>query len=135
MNNVLTLAVNSEVADLDTNHVLAAIDALASAGADVGSTNWLADKIACDIPFSGLNHVQAGKLIRSELTKVDVFSQPITKRRKTLLLADMDATIVTCETLDELADFAGKKEEIVEKTSEENIAVKCFIKKTIPIIR
>lgn len=31
---------------------------------------------------------------------------------KKLLIADMDSTIISCECLDELADFAGKKEEV-----------------------
>jgi phosphoserine phosphatase len=37
-------------------------------------------------------------------------------RRKAVLLADMDSTIVTGETLDELADFAGIGERIAEIT-------------------
>jgi phosphoserine phosphatase len=32
--------------------------------------------------------------------------------RKKLVLADMDSTIIDCECLDELADFAGKKAEV-----------------------
>jgi phosphoserine phosphatase len=32
--------------------------------------------------------------------------------RKKLMLADMDSTIIACECLDELADFAGKKAEV-----------------------
>jgi phosphoserine phosphatase len=32
--------------------------------------------------------------------------------RKALMLADMDSTIIGCECLDELADFAGKKAEV-----------------------
>ena len=38
-------------------------------------------------------------------------------RRKGLLVADMDSTIVTGETLDELADFAGLKERIAAITA------------------
>ncbi|MBS0561910.1 MAG: phosphoserine phosphatase SerB [Proteobacteria bacterium] len=37
-------------------------------------------------------------------------------RRKGLLVADMDSTIVTGETLDELADFAGLKERVAAIT-------------------
>ena len=37
-------------------------------------------------------------------------------RRKGLLIADMDSTIVTGETLDELADFAGLKDRIAAIT-------------------
>ena len=37
---------------------------------------------------------------------------PAEGRRKMLLVADMDSTIIGCECIDELADFAGKKAEI-----------------------
>src|SRR6202012_1024062 len=43
---------------------------------------------------------------------VDVGVQPMEGRRKRLLVADMDSTIISVECLDELADFAGKKAEI-----------------------
>ena len=38
--------------------------------------------------------------------------QPASGRRKRLLIADMDSTIIGCECLDELADFAGVKAEV-----------------------
>lgn len=38
--------------------------------------------------------------------------QPLEGRRKALLVADMDSTIINVECLDELADFAGLKAEI-----------------------
>lgn len=38
--------------------------------------------------------------------------QPAAGRRKRLLVADMDSTIIGCECLDELADFAGVKAEV-----------------------
>jgi phosphoserine phosphatase len=43
---------------------------------------------------------------------VDVCVQPWNGRRKRLLVADMDSTIINVECLDELADFAGLKAEI-----------------------
>jgi phosphoserine phosphatase len=45
-------------------------------------------------------------------TPVDVCVQPWAGRRKRLLIADMDSTIIGCECLDELADFAGVKAEV-----------------------
>ena len=47
---------------------------------------------------------------------VDVCLQPVEGRRKRLLLADMDSTLIGCEGLDELADFAGVKAEVAEVT-------------------
>ena len=43
---------------------------------------------------------------------VDWAVQPAEDRRKRLLIADMDSTIINVECLDELADFAGLKREI-----------------------
>jgi phosphoserine phosphatase len=42
--------------------------------------------------------------------------QPLAGRRKRLLVADMDSTIINVECLDELADFAGLKAEIAAIT-------------------
>lgn len=47
---------------------------------------------------------------------VDLALQPLAGRRKRLLLADMDSTIIACECLDELADFAGRKAEVAAIT-------------------
>jgi phosphoserine phosphatase len=47
---------------------------------------------------------------------VDVCVQPAEGRRKRLLLADMDSTIINVECLDELADFAGVKAQVSEIT-------------------
>ena len=48
---------------------------------------------------------------------VDAIATPAAQRRKRLLVADMDSTIVTGETLDELADFAGLKDRIAAITA------------------
>jgi phosphoserine phosphatase len=42
----------------------------------------------------------------------DLCVQPWEGRRKRLLIADMDSTIIGCECLDELADFAGVKDAV-----------------------
>jgi phosphoserine phosphatase len=47
---------------------------------------------------------------------VDALAVPNRGRRKALLVADMDSTIVTSETLDELAAFAGLKERVAAIT-------------------
>ena len=44
--------------------------------------------------------------------QLDWCLQPLAGRRKRLLVADMDSTIINVECLDELADFAGLKAEI-----------------------
>ena len=47
---------------------------------------------------------------------VDFAVQPVENRRKRLLIADMDSTIINVECLDELADFAGVKAQVSEIT-------------------
>lgn len=47
---------------------------------------------------------------------VDACAQPAAGRRKRLLIADMDSTIIGCECLDELADYAGRKAEVAAVT-------------------
>ena len=50
------------------------------------------------------------------LAGVDVNIVPAANRAKNLLIADMDSTIISVECIDELADFAGVKDEISEIT-------------------
>lgn len=50
------------------------------------------------------------------VSPVDWCVQPAQGRRKRLLVADMDSTIINVECLDELADYAGLKAEIAEIT-------------------
>ncbi|NNE40401.1 MAG: phosphoserine phosphatase SerB [Marinicaulis sp.] len=47
---------------------------------------------------------------------VDIHVQPIAGRRKRLLIADMDSTIIEQECIDELAEYAGKRAEISDIT-------------------
>jgi phosphoserine phosphatase len=47
---------------------------------------------------------------------IDAITTKARGRRKGLLVADMDSTIVTTETLDEIADYAGLKDEIAAIT-------------------
>ncbi len=58
-------------------------------------------------------------LVRSALggAPIDVIASPAEGRRKRLLIADMDSTIITGETLDELAVYAGLGEKIAAITA------------------
>ncbi len=75
---------------------------------------WLAPHKAAD--FTLADHPTRAQMqtIREALTTdwIDVFAGPQAQRRKKLMLADMDATIVTTETLDELAARVGIGAEI-----------------------
>ncbi len=75
----------------------------------------LAQGEAVDIPLPASPDMGAvGAAL--EGTEIDAIATPVEGRRKRLLVADMDSTIVTGETLDELADFAGLKEPIAAIT-------------------
>jgi len=54
--------------------------------------------------------------LREALPEVDFALMPSANRRKKLLCADMDATIVVGETIDELADAVGIKDEVAAIT-------------------
>jgi phosphoserine phosphatase len=74
-------------------------------------TSWLALGIAVDIFFAPAEEdFDAVGLLRG--LPIDVIIQPSARRRKKLLLADMDSTIIGQESVHELADFVGKKSEI-----------------------
>ncbi|MFM8615278.1 MAG: phosphoserine phosphatase SerB, partial [Alphaproteobacteria bacterium] len=88
--------------------------ALRNAGAEVGALAPLAAHEAADIPFAGLPLDVADRAARAALegSPVDAIAQEAAGRRKRLLIADMDSTMVTSETLDELAGEAGLNDEI-----------------------
>jgi phosphoserine phosphatase len=116
MPHVLTLVAPRGA--LQPAHVSAARDALRALGAATGAPDWLSPEEACDLPFQDLAEAQAAAAARAALAgaPIDLFALPAEGRRKRLLLADMDSTIVTSETLDEIAAFAGLKEQIAEIT-------------------
>ena len=94
-------------------------DALGRLGADVGQPDWLAPGTVCDLPFAELNDDQADAAARALLGEapVDVLAQPVAERRKRLLIADMESTLIENEMLDELADYVGKRREIAAITA------------------
>jgi phosphoserine phosphatase len=75
----------------------------------------LSDGEAADIP---VGHAPEPSVLAAALEgqPIDAMLTKPRGRRKAVLLADMDSTIVTGETLDELADFAGIGERIAEIT-------------------
>ena len=48
---------------------------------------------------------------------IDLAAQSAARRRKRLFVADMDSTMITGESLDELAAYAGKKDEVAALTA------------------
>lgn len=77
-------------------------------------SRWLADGRAAEISLPTPPRVDEWASWQALLAddRIDCFCTPAADRRKRLLVADMDATIVTTETLDELARHAGLYEHI-----------------------
>jgi phosphoserine phosphatase len=61
---------------------------------------------ASDIPFDG-DPAAVLRAAREAAKNLDINVVPASNRRKKLLVADMDSTIVGCECLDEVAKLAG----------------------------
>ena len=118
MDSVLTLITNSAARErgavLDDTTVSSVQKALQALAIETASADWLADGEAVDIPFAGHAAAEAEAAVRQALgaAPIDVIAQSVYRRKKKLLIADMDSTIVVGETLDELAAFAGVKDKI-----------------------
>jgi phosphoserine phosphatase len=99
----------------ETAHAIA--DTVSST-AKAGPLDWLAPGRAFDLPFDGESDavraalcvaVQDDWLVDCNIVATD-------NRRKRLLIADMDSTIIGCECIDELADMAGIKPKVAAIT-------------------
>lgn len=69
---------------------------------------------------------------------VDACIQPLAGRAKRLLIADMDSTIIGCECLDELADFAGVKaavSEITERAMRGELAFEGALRERVAMLK
>jgi phosphoserine phosphatase len=97
----------------------AARRAIDSSRSTADGTDWLAEGIACDLPFEGGEPTITQALVREALGRapLDLAIQPTEGRRKKLLVADMESTIIRQEMLDELAEVAGIHEEVAEITA------------------
>src|SRR5215210_1203784 len=115
MSLVATLICNPADPALDSTVVDGARAILPSAG----PAYWLFDEVAVDIPFAVGEDIRAIehrlREARGDLP-IDIVVQPQAFRRKKLLLADMDSTMIGQECIDELADFAGLKARVARIT-------------------
>lgn len=98
-----------------------ASDALRAAGGEPEMATWLDRGDAADLPVIGLDRSVARAALEAALPAIDVVVQMApeiagTRRRKALLIADMDSTLIECECIDELADYAGIKPQVAAIT-------------------
>jgi phosphoserine phosphatase len=90
--------------------------AIASVSA-VGEIVWLAEDRAFEFGVSAdADAAKAAAAAVADSAPCDINVISAERRRKKLLVADMDSTIISCECLDELADMAGLKPRIAAIT-------------------
>jgi phosphoserine phosphatase len=136
MSHVATLIASRELPDL------AGLAARAADALGGGEAHWLAPAIAVDIPFEpvvGRDERLVAQSLRGAIgdTPIDVVVQPVAARRKRLLLADMDSTMIGQECLDELADFVGQKARvaaITERAMRGEIAFEPALKERVALL-
>ncbi len=116
MSHVLVLT--SAHADLGEADLRAAEAAFGQAGARVNDLRWLKPGEAVELAFDRGTTEEVAGLARTALAgrAVDANVVPAAGRRKGLLVADMESTIIENEMLDELADIAGIGEQIAAIT-------------------
>lgn len=81
--------------------------------------DWLNPGRACDIVFADADPVRVEAAVRAMVgsATVDLAVQPAEGRRKMLLVADMESTVIQNEMLEELADFVGLRSQVERITT------------------
>lgn len=120
MECVFVIIAEASAFKIDTEIVSAVIRAIKpfTKGIQKAQLKWLTPRIACEFPCTITDRISAIKAARNIVgsTPIDVCCVPLRKRRKKLLVADMDSTIITFETFDEIV--ANSNPEIRTKVLE-----------------
>ena len=93
-----------------------AADALRAAAVEPARHRWVEAGSACDLLFAA-RPAAARAALEGLIAGADVVVQPAAGRRKRLLAADMDSTMIGVECIDELADYAGVRAEVAAVTA------------------
>jgi len=94
------------------------VETLRACAVEAGNPVWLAQGRAVDVPFpDDAAAVRDAARFAFGGRGVDINVVPAVNRRKKLLIADMDSTIINCEVVDELADFAHRRAEVAAITA------------------
>jgi phosphoserine phosphatase len=94
------------------------VGALAASLPLAGAPDWLAPRTACDLRLTGIARQAADAAARRAIggAAIDVVVQPAAGRRKRVLVADLESTVIENEMLEELADFVGLRARVAEIT-------------------
>ena len=110
---IITLVAEGALSPGDAS---AASDVVRGIGAEIVAQSWLEAGDAYDILARG-DAPTIRAALEDALPAVDVVVHSgATPRRKKLIVADMDSTMIACECIDELADYAGLKAEVAAIT-------------------
>jgi phosphoserine phosphatase len=93
---------------------------MASQAVGASAISWLGADVACDLALpAGIGKEEAAGKLREELASepIDIVVHDASARRKKILLADMDSTMIDQECIDELADEVGLKELVAAITA------------------
>ena len=109
MSLVATLVSTPTAPAVTADLVRTAVECLGADGSSI-----LNPGVAADISFAGVEAATAETRLRDVIgdAPVDVFVQAHARRRKRLLIADMDSTMIRQECIDELAAELGLKDQI-----------------------
>jgi phosphoserine phosphatase len=93
---------------------------MASRAVGASAISWLGLDVACDLALpAGLGKDAAAATLRETLSSelIDIVVHDPVARRKKILLADMDSTMIDQECIDELADEVGLKDKVAAITA------------------
>ena len=99
-----------------TNLDAALVDSLRNAWGG-GDADWLSPDEAAEFPLAEMPSNRWDVWADLQNMGVDLIVQPAEGRRKKMLLADMDSTMIQQECIDELADEAGVGERVKDITA------------------
>ena len=120
--SVLTLVAATADEALIAKAAAACRGTLRGLGGAAAEPEWLAPGQACDLYFDGADLRRASAVIREALAqtlpgaRIDLFVQRAEGRRKRLIVADLESTLIENEMLDELAALTGLKSKVEDIT-------------------
>ena len=95
------------------------LDSLSRHGIGDDGHRWLSPDIAFEVAFEAKASPNRMADLKAEFAGLtaDITILPAKNRRKKLLIADMDCTIITSESLNDLAELSGFGEEVAQITA------------------
>ncbi|MFO1186653.1 MAG: phosphoserine phosphatase SerB [Alphaproteobacteria bacterium] len=137
----LILTLIGKPGELTNERVEVMRHALGDSGAGpLAPAAWLAEGEACEILLPG-GAIDAMRAIAAQVAaqvRLDAVVQPSGDRRKRMLIADMDSTVITCECIDEIADAVGLKPKIAaitERAMRGEIAFEPALKERVALLK